>query len=923
MWTCCLSLLFGGLAVGALGQGQPDPAVNIPFRTTPEDLVVDEITVVPEDSTAPQVQPASGPIGPAATQPQGVLSGRIVFMSGGHGWIYGSAWNLERPVLLEMNEDYGNVDQMTLFAYYCFNAGATVVPMRPIGNQTNEVVIDNVSPSVAWSGAWTDSASAVYYGAPGQVAYRFTTAAATETATATYTPAIPAAGFYPVYAWALSSGNRTNQLYRINHTGGQALVRVPHHMVGNGWVYLGTYYFNAGANAARGSVVISNLGEGPNVIPAAIIADAIRFGNGMGDVDDGGGISRYPREEEGSRYWIQRSLGQGQDSRIYSNGNVTAPPRMAAEMNRSASGNIFKRIYFGFHSNASSGSARGVVALYNDPANYPNQSANSDTPNQKQFATIIGTEVNADMVSLGAPPLEVSWGSRSAITYVNPNFAYGEINNNHIEDEFDATIVEVAFHDNANDALLLRDPKARNWLARATLHGYIRYLNQFDGAPLNFPPEPPYNVRTIGSAGGVTVAWSTPIAQGGSGTPTSYRVYRSTDGYGFGNPVTVAYIAGSTVQSAAVTGLEPSTDYYFRVSAVNAGGESMPSETVGCRFTTNSLSSRILFVNGFTRFDRTLNLRQTPARRNYKAPGHDLNTGTIDRVMPRAANSFDYVVQHGKAIAASSLMPFDSCQVQAVTNGQVSLPSYKVVVWACGNQTVAQRTLNAAAQSRLSSFLTGGGHLLISGSDIAWDLDRASGPSASDRNFLRTRLRVALQTDANNNAGVYNFTPVAGGLFAGNPSGVFDDGSKGIYFVGSPDAVLPFGPGAASALNYVGCAGGAAGVVYDGSAGGGRVVFLGFPFETITSASVRQALMADVLKSFSRPPRFDFVTALPNGATQIGLSGEPGVTYAIQASADYSNWITIAHVMSPTGTIEFTDPSTAYPQRFYRAVTAF
>ena len=47
-----------------------------------------------------------------------------------------------------------------------------------------------------------------------------------ETATATYTPTIPAAGFYPVYTWALSSSNRTNQLYRINHTGGQSLVRV-------------------------------------------------------------------------------------------------------------------------------------------------------------------------------------------------------------------------------------------------------------------------------------------------------------------------------------------------------------------------------------------------------------------------------------------------------------------------------------------------------------------------------------------------------------------------------------------------------------------------------------------------------------------------------------------------------------------------
>ena len=46
-----------------------------------------------------------------------------------------------------MNEDTGNVDQMTMFVYQCFNAGATVVPMRPVGNQTNEVVLDNVDPA--------------------------------------------------------------------------------------------------------------------------------------------------------------------------------------------------------------------------------------------------------------------------------------------------------------------------------------------------------------------------------------------------------------------------------------------------------------------------------------------------------------------------------------------------------------------------------------------------------------------------------------------------------------------------------------------------------------------------------------------------------------------------------------------------------
>ena len=38
-------------------------------------------------------------------------------------------------------------------------------------------------------------------------------------------------------------------------------------------------------------------------------------------------------------------------------------------------------------------------------------------------------------------------------------------------------------------------------------------------------------------------------------------------------------------------------------------------------------------------------------------------------------------------------------------------------------------------------------------------------------------------------------------------------------------------------MNYSGVATGAAAIQYDGSAGGGRVVLFGFPFETITDAT--------------------------------------------------------------------------------------
>ena len=156
-----------------------------------------------------------------------------------------------------MIEDLGNVDQMAFLVDYLFRAGATVVPLRPVGYQTNEVVLDNDDAGVTFEGDWSDSERcAVYFGKPGHVPYRQAATSKKETAHARYTPKIPEAGFYPVYAWTSSGGDRaTDQLYRVKHAGGITEVTVNHRRVGNGLVYLGTYYFDAGTN---GYVDISN-----------------------------------------------------------------------------------------------------------------------------------------------------------------------------------------------------------------------------------------------------------------------------------------------------------------------------------------------------------------------------------------------------------------------------------------------------------------------------------------------------------------------------------------------------------------------------------------------------------------------------------------------------------------------------------------
>ncbi len=853
----------------------------------------------------------------ATAQTPGGLNGRIVFTSAGHGWTFDNddnRWYTQRGDSNDIVEDYGNLDQMNLFVAYCFNAGATIVPFRPVGYQTNEVVLDN--DQALFSGAWSDSlATTGFYGTPGGIPYRFANVTEIETAWAEYRPAFPATGFYPVYSWVSHGANRSRQLYRVRHTGGEATVRVSHHMVGNGWVYLGTYYFGAGTNG--GSVIISNLRADAGAV-GVVIADAIRFGNGMGDIlprsANGGAVARsgYPREDECARYWIQAGIGVGGPDSVYDGSgddgsdNVGAPPRMAAHMNREQNGSRYERVFVSFHSNGGGGSARGTLALHN--SNHPG----TYTSNQFRLAQLVGQEVNDDLAALPSPPLEVPWHNRgSAVTLSRSDISFGEINNNYIDDEFDATILEVGFHDNVDDAKLLRDPRVRYAAARAAYQAMVRYMNEFSGIPLVLLPEPPTNPRAIGQTNGtILLQWGSPPA--GGGAAGGFIIEGSTNGYGF-----APFGGVRSAVSATVSNLAPETEWFFRIVSTNAGGQSLPSEVVGCRVSF-SVAQRVLVVNGFDRFDRLLSPRQTAGPGVGGANG---GSATFDRCQPRRMNAFDYVVQHGKALGRNGV-PFDSCQNEAVVNNQIRLTNYAAVIWACGLESTADETFSATDQLRVADYLDRGGRLFVSGAEIAWDLDRTTGPTANDRAFLRDYLGASLGDETNDAAGTYNIAAVQGSIFSGNGSARFDDGTFGGYNVRYPDRLTPV-TNALTAITYAGNRG-AAGLQQADASTGNRVVYFGFPFESITSSTARDTYMLDVLNFFEALPKPDILTIdVTMEATTLVWRSIPGRRYRVQHQAVLSSgaWFQLVGDVTATNTIASkSDTSPAQMQRFYQIV---
>jgi hypothetical protein len=747
-------------------------------------------------------------------QPEGALSGKIVYTNGGHGITANSSgnWGFQRPLLLGMIEDLGNQDQMSMFADYAFRAGATVVPFRPVGHQSNEIILDNDNVEVTFTGAWSNSTSSIYFGDAGDVPYRFATASATETAVATYRPNVVEAGFYPVYSWTRAGTDRVEQLYRINHSGGSTEVTVDHRMVGTGLVYLGTYYFEAGNS---GSVEISNKAGQSGVV----IADMIRFGNGIGDIDRGAGISGRDREDEAALYWIKWHVdhSQGINDSSYDSGsstdqnkNVSAPPRYAAFMNQSGVGSIADRVYVGFHTNASAaGSSRGVLGLYNS-------TASSQTPNQVSLANILGTEINNDLLAQDGQ-FEHNWFNDPTPILGG---TFGEINNSAANGEFAATIVEVAYHDNQLDAELLRDADFRAAAARATLQGVVKFFNSVDGGgtPLVMSPGKATGVtaEAVGS-GSITVSWVPPVANSYNGDAAiGYMVYGSTNGYGFDGGT---YVAGGASTSYTYTGLDPQEGaYYFKVVPVNAGGAAPDSEVVAS--IANNGPKSILIVNGFDRLSRQQNPVQFGA----------------ERVRPRQSNSYDYAVQIATGIElASPNLVVDTASNEAVISGAINLSDYQAVIWILGEESTADNTFNSIEVSLVTDYLTNGGQLFATGSEIAFEF-------GAGNTFLTNQLHVNFVSD---DANTYNVNGAAGSIFEGL-SFSFDNGAQ-FYNVDFPDVITPAN-GSTVALNY--STGTTAGIQYDGGPAGSRVVMFGFPVETITSSDIRNQVIARVLGFF-------------------------------------------------------------------------
>ncbi|NLF00119.1 MAG: hypothetical protein GX601_03990 [Anaerolineales bacterium] len=761
-------------------------------------------------------------------QPQGALTGKTIYISAGHGWLWSEAygWRAQRPPYPNapypgpVIEDHNNAEAVNqVLLQYLWNAGADVWPVRERDRRGFDTIVNNDAPgagnSYSETGAWTLSGSPGYdLDQPGHT-YRFTLVGSQPTATATWTVAVPTDGEYAVYVWYRHGDNRASDArYTVYHAGGQTVVRVDQTRHGQTWRHIGSFSFRASAGAR---ITLDNASSGINKV---VIADAVRLGGGTFDslagIDTavafpassllsgeliGLGVNAiYPPNkpwwEVATFFYAQR---QGLDPTTLARYNDVIARPIYARWEHAGTGD--DALFISWHSNGISGyqtTTRGTVSY-----------VYSGTPTEGSLA--LQAAVHQQLVG----DLRAAWDP----TWVD--LGMRRLDLGEVRELWDAdpsvrmpgVLLEVAYHDHPGDTDALKDPRFNVIAARAVYRGIVRYFAERDGNPVVVLPEPPTHLRLANAGGGQVLArWNAPPVGGaaGGGAATGYRVYTSADGLGWSNGVAAA---GT---SYTLSGLAPGQLVFVRVSAVNAGGESFPTETLGARVGDDPT---LLLVNGFDRTDRFGTVTD-----------NDPVMGANQRLWLNRMNRYNYAVHHGSAIA----IPFNSAANEAVADGLTRLGRYRMVDWILGEESSADETLSAAERTALTGYLNGGGALFISGTELGWDLVYQGRAPAFYRDYLGADY-------AGDDAATRQVTPASGGIFAGLSAFRFD--APGEYDADYPDQLSPYG-GSRAALTYVGGAGGTAAI--QSAQGCRRVVTFGFPFETIRPEA-RAAVMARII----------------------------------------------------------------------------
>lgn len=783
-------------------------------------------------------------------------------------------WKWQRPNLFGTTED---LFTQTIVIPYLIpmleNAGAVVFTPRERDWQKNEVIVDNGgrgyvedSGKETWKTA-QEKGFAYHAGTyrDGENPFTQGTARAVkatkkaDVSWASYQPNIPQGGKYAVYVSYQSLKNSVSDAqYIVMHKGQRTVFKVNQQMGGGTWVYLGTFDFDRGNNEFNRVVVTNSSSES-----GVVTTDAVRFGGGMGNIERGGSCSGMPRCLEGARYSAQwagapysvyssknGSDDYGDDINVRSNmtnwlaGGSTYVPTLEGKK-------VPIELSLAVHSDAGyttvNDSIIGSLSICTTSFNDGRLNSGVSRMVSHDFADSLLTGLQRD----------ISGKYRKWTRRYLWDRNYSETR----KPEVPSAIIETMSHQNFADMRRGLDPNFRFTLARSLYKTILRFVNGNHSVPSVVQPLPVSNFRIErNSSGGLRLSWiAEKDEQEPTAVPTSYIVYTSEDGMGFDNG-TVVYTSSFDFEA------KKGVNYCFKVTALNRGGESFPSETLAAYLSKSAHAKDILVVDGFSR------LSGPAVVDDYSRQGFDLGSdigvsygltagwngrqqcfdksragsegeGSLgycgDELAGRfiMGNNRDGSVCHVKDIAMSGAYNVVGCSLEALDNNLVKLDHYNLVDIAFGLQRndghslVVYKTFSETLQSKLRSYAKSGGRILVSGAYVGSDMTQPH-----ERSFMSDVLKTTF-TGTDTNAG----NNMVDGL--GLSFDIIRQINDRHFAATSVDRIAACDGRSFAAMRYQD--GSTAGVAYDGT--DYKSFVMGYPYECINNVRTRQQVMKGLL----------------------------------------------------------------------------
>lgn len=858
------------------------------------------------------------------------LSHRHIALWPSHGYYFEpqlNRWEWQRARMLQTVEDlYPQSYVLSYLVPMLENAGANVLLPRERDLNPCEVIVDN-DPGIDISGYTEQTGKHPWQQGdkPGFAHLRSTyhdlqnpfregsyrqcaTVHQRQQSLARWTPNIPAAGQYAVYvSYHSLPQSAPDAHYTVYHRGGATHFRVNQRMGGGTWIYLGTFTFNKGRHLEQ-SITLTNQSAQAGSI---VTADAIKIGGGMGHIarmrqpdtlktgeilthpNDQAHTSQYPRFCEGARYWLQWA---GAPDSIYrstqgKNDYIDDLRSRALWTNYLAGGSevmpqqdglrIPLDLAFAFHTDAGTtpnDSIIGTLGIYSHLPQYPATFPNGVSRQMSRLLVdLVQSSIVRDIRALHEP----QWTRRAMW---NKNYNEARV------PQVPTMLLELLSHQNFADMRYGLDPRFQFTVSRAVYKGILQFI-AFQNHQ-NYVVQPlPVDHFALHQQGkdSLRLTWQ-PVADPLEPTARAkqYIVYRRIGKGAFDN--------GTLVHQPHYTlRLPKDVICSFKVTALNEGGESFPSETLSAGRPSHSATRRpVLVINGFNRISapddfvapapadslyagfladkdngvaylrdisyvgKMKEFRRNQPWRDDDASGFgDSYANYETRII--AGNSFDYPSLHGAAIMQSGY-PFLSCSDEAVESGDVPLSDYRIVDLILGKEKQTKigrggvhpltfKTFSPLLQQRITDYCKQSGTALFaSGAYIGTDLwdNPLAAPQPQDLHFATQVLQYRWRADRAACSGAVNGVESDLLRIKGQYT-YFDSPNEQSYVVESPDAIEPASGNAYTVMRYAENNLSAA-IAYEGTY---KTFIMGFPFESIRHAEARRQLMQQILHFFN------------------------------------------------------------------------